>query len=53
MELDALAQLEGIGEPVPGNGPRFGKIALDGGIFLGVEFEQRGTMRPHRVDEGE
>ena len=54
VELDALAQLEGVGEAVLGDLPGLGEVALDLELVVRTrERQQRGVLRRHRVHHGE
>ena len=53
VKLDALFELERVGQPVLGHGPRIRNVAHDLRILRGVELEQRRIMRAHWMDERE
>ena len=55
VELDALAELERVGQPVLGDGPALGEITdrLGPGRVGRIDPEQRAVVRGDRVDEPE
>ena len=51
VELHAFFQFERVSEAVFGDRPRLRDVADYFRILHGIEFEQRGVMRPYRMDE--